>query len=299
MTLKKRGLGRGLNDLGLDQLLSEFDQPQPLKDSSLSMLAVDCLKPGKYQPRQDMNFEALQELADSIAEQGMIQPILVRQVSATSPYEYEILAGERRWRAAKMAGLMEVPVVVRLVEDQMAMIVGLIENIQRENLNAMEEAMAFDRLLNEFSLTHMQIAKSVGRSRSAVSNMLRLIALPKELKTMLSHGDIEMGHARALLPLEVAQQMQLANEVITQGLSVRETEQRVQQLQRQEKSKVQPSFVKHPDPDVLKLQENLSQKLNTKVQIKHNTRGKGTVVLHYSNMDDLERILQTDFMQGA
>ena len=203
MTLKKKGLGRGLNDLGLDQLLSEFDQPQSIKGTALTMLSVDKLKQGKYQPRQDMHFEALQELADSIAEQGVIQPILARQTSATSPDEYEILAGERRWRAAKMAGLMEVPVVIRPVEDQTAMIMGLIENIQRENLNAMEEAQAFGRLLDEFGLTHEQIAKSVGRSRSAVSNILRLLGLPQELKTLLAHGDIEMGHARALLSFYV------------------------------------------------------------------------------------------------
>ena len=290
MTVKKRGLGRGLNDLGLDQLLSEFDQPEAKKGHHLSMMAVDALQPGQYQPRRDMNFEALQELADSIADQGVIQPILVRSIASN---QYEILAGERRWRAAKMAGLMEIPVLIRQVEDQTAMIMGLIENIQRENLNAMEEANALARLLNEFGLTHEQVAKSVGRSRSAVSNILRLLALPQELKIMVEHGDIEMGHARALLPLEKALQIQLANEVVAQGLSVRATEHRVQQVQKKSLADEpeQTVYSAGPDPDVLKLQEKLCEQMNTTVKIKHNKKGKGSIVLHYKDMAELDRLL--------
>ncbi len=291
MSGQKRGLGRGLNDLGLDQLLSDFDTKSGAGANLLMSLSVDALQPGKYQPRRDMNYEALQELANSIAEQGVIQPILVRSVSTTSPDTYEILAGERRWRAAKMAGLLEVPVVIKQVEDETAMVMSLIENIQRENLNVMEEARALSRLLSEFGLTHEQIAQSIGRSRASVSNLLRLLSLNADLQTMVEHGDLDMGHARALLALAEDQQMVVANEVVANSLSVRGTELLVRKYQEGAHDHQPATFKPQPDPDVLRLEERLSQNMATKVKIKHNAQGKGRIVLHYKTLEDLDRLL--------
>jgi ParB family transcriptional regulator, chromosome partitioning protein len=291
MSVKKRGLGRGLNDLGLDELLSDFGHDASSSGHQLMNVSVDCLQPGKYQPREDMNYEALQDLSNSIAEQGVIQPLLVRQVSASEPGQYEILAGERRWRASKMAGLLEVPVVVKQVGDETAMLVSLIENIQRENLNVMEEARALDRLLTEFGLTHDQIAQSVGRSRTSVTNLLRLLSLGKELQTMVEHGDLDMGHARALLGLDADKQMTAAKEVISKGLSVRDTEQLVRKMQHED-CPVPKTFKPQADPDLIRLQEHLSQRMVAKVKISHNNQGRGKIVLHYKDLDDLDRLLQ-------
>lgn len=298
MSLKKggsnnRGLGRGLNDLGLDELLSDFggehvaNEPMDQNSTTLRHIPVDYLQPGEYQPRKDMNQEALQELSSSIAEQGVIQPILVRPVGHD---QFEILAGERRWRAAQLAGLDEVPVVVKQVGNETAMVMSLIENIQRENLNAMEEAQALGRLLSEFGLTHEQIAQAIGRSRAAVTNLLRLLSLDQEVKTMVEHGDLDMGHARALLPLEPEQQVKAANEMVAKGLSVREAETLVKRMQQGDIQS--PKFTPQPDPDLIRLEEHLSQKMRAKVSVTHNAKGRGKIVLHYQDLDELDRLLQ-------
>lgn len=297
MVVKKRGLGRGLNELlaaarpATAAVTAESSATQtpvaPVAERELHTLPVDLMQRGKYQPRVDMHPESLEELASSIRAQGLVQPIVVRPIGGG---RYEIIAGERRWRASQMAGLQEVPVVVRDVPDQAAMAMALIENIQRENLNPIEEARALQRLILEFSLTHQETADAVGRSRAAVSNLLRLLELHDEVRTLLEHGDIEMGHARALLALTGEEQRAAARKVVAQGLSVRETERLVKQLQA-EAAVVAKAAKTTVDPDIQRLEQFLSENLATQVQIKHGAKGKGQLVISYNSLDELDGVL--------
>lgn len=294
MVVKKRGLGRGLNELlaaarpaTVTAAAEVVATTSPAVAREIHALPVDLMQRGKYQPRVDMHPESLEELANSIRAQGLVQPIVVRPIGGG---RYEIIAGERRWRASQMAGLQEVPVVVRDVPDQAAMAMALIENIQREDLNPIEEARALQRLILEFSLTHQEAADAVGRSRAAVSNLLRLLELPDEVKTMLEHGDIEMGHARALLALTGEDQRAAAHKVVAQGLSVRETERLVKQLQA-ETAVVAKAAKVSVDPDIQRLEQFLSENLATQVQIKHGPKGKGQLVISYNSLDELDGVL--------
>lgn len=291
MVTKKRGLGRGLDAL-LGNLEPAPSPPpagtaKPPQDSELRHLPVDLIRRGKYQPRVDMHTESLQDLADSIRAQGVVQPIVVKP---DGKGEYEIIAGERRWRAAQLAGLQDIPAVVRDVSDKAAMAMALIENIQRENLNPMEEANALQRLIKEFDLTHQEVAEAVGRSRVAVSNLLRLLDLHDDLKRMLEHRELEMGHARALLALKGAAQSAAARQVVSKGLSVRETESLVRRLLAGGGT---PAPVKKTglDPDIRRLQEDLSEKLGAGVEVQHGAKGKGKLVIQYNSLDELEGIL--------
>jgi len=287
MATKKRGLGRGLNELlaGSKPAATGAASTGPEKEA-LKNLPIELMQRGKYQPRVDMHPETLQELADSIKAQGVVQPIVVRPIGND---RYEIIAGERRWRASQMAGLQDVPCVVRDVPDQAAMAMALIENIQRENLNPMEEARALQRLIKEFELTHQQTAEAVGRSRAAVSNLLRLLDLEDDVRKMVEHGDLEMGHARALLALSGKAQLEAARTVVAEGLSVRETERLVKRLQ--EPAKPKSTATKSQDPNIRKLEQTLSETLAAKVDIKHGNKGKGQVVIHYNSLDELDGIL--------
>lgn len=275
----KRGLGRGL-----DALLSQSATSEGKKTASV--LPIDLLQRGKYQPRTEFNSAQLQELADSISAQGIIQPIIVRSIGNN---QYEILAGERRWRAAQLAGLQDVSVVIKDVDDRSAIAISLIENIQREDLNPLDESEALQRLIDEFEMTHQQAADAVGRSRAAVSNLLRLLELSADVKDMLKTGKIEMGHGRALLALPVDQQETAAIKVSNRGLSVRATEALVKQLLKQKTVGVE---VKVKDPDVERLQQNISEKLGAKVNINHANSGVGKIVIHYSSLDELEGVLE-------
>lgn len=275
--MKVKGLGRGL-----DALLAGNDDSVKAGES-LQNLKVSALKPGKYQPRTRMDKESLAELAESIKAQGVMQPVLVRPVS---PGYYEIIAGERRWRAAQIAGLAEIPALVREVPDDAALAMSLIENIQRENLNPLEEAMGIQRLIKEFGMTHQVASQALGSSRSAVSNLLRLLNLPPPVQELLMQGKIDMGHGRALLSLSAATQIEIANLVVHKQLSVRETERLVHRIEH-------PAAKEPPkhDRDLLRLQENISTKLGAQVVINSRKKGKGTVVIHYSSLDQLEGIL--------
>lgn len=300
MATKKRGLGRGLNELlasakAAPVAVAELQAPDQLEGRAidagepgsaiLKKLPVDLMQRGKYQPRIDMHPESLQDLADSIKAQGVVQPIVVRPIDGK---RYEIIAGERRWRASQMAGLHEVPCIIREVPDQAAMAMALIENIQREDLNPMEEAGALQRLIQEFELTHQQTADAVGRSRAAVSNLLRLLDLEDEVKTMLENGDMEMGHARALLALGGEQQRNAARTVVAKGMSVRETEQLVRRLQAEPGEK---KVAGREDPDIRQLQEELSQRIGAAVKFQHGASGKGKLVIQYNSLDELDGIL--------
>jgi len=284
---KKRGLG----EKGLGALLkgSSIDPKKELsQESELKQLPIELLQRGKYQPRRDMDPEALDELAESIRQQGVMQPIIVRSVGEG---RYEIIAGERRWRASQLAGLDRVPALIREVEDDAAVAMALIENIQRENLNAMEEAMALQRLQVEFELTQAEVAEAVGKSRSTVTNLLRLIQLTDEVKVMLEHGDLEMGHGRAMLALKDEQQIQVARQVEQKSLSVRQTEALVRKFQ-EDQSRESTITTKLPvDPDVNRLQEDLSEKIGSAVTINHTLKGKGKLVIKYSSLDELDGIL--------
>ena len=298
MTDKKRGLGRGLEALlGQGTPRPAADAPAQPRDQ-LTHVPVDLLEKGRYQPRQDMREESLAELADSIRAQGVVQPIVVRPVgtpSATAPQRYEIIAGERRWRAAQMAGLADVPAVVRRVDDETAVAMALIENIQRENLNPLEEAVALSRLITEFELTHQQAAEAVGRSRVAVSNLLRLLELPDTVKTLVEQRQIEMGHARALLGLTNRRQLaEVAGLVAKKGLSVRDTEALVRRLlarlaagdsERSGRSGMER------DPDIKRLEGDLADKLGAKVELVQGAKGKGKLVISYHSLDELDGIL--------
>lgn len=283
MNSNKRGLGRGLNDLGLDQLLSSVGPSQTQTTEELRQLPIEFLQRGKYQPRKEMDPVPLQELAESIRSQGIIQPILARPLAHN---QYEIIAGERRWRAAQLAGLKEVPVVIRKIADESAIAMALIENIQRENLNAIEEAEALQRLIDEFTMTHDQVAKVVGKSRATISNLLRLLQLNFDVKTMVERGDLEMGHARALLALEGKSQTEAARIVVEKRLSVRETEALVKQTQNPPEKKT-----KHEDPDVLRLEHQLSDTLGSPVKIQHSPTGQGKILIKYNNLDEFDGIL--------
>jgi ParB family transcriptional regulator, chromosome partitioning protein len=256
------------------------------KKEDLRQLPIEILQRGRYQPRREMAAEALQELADSIRSHGVLQPIIVRNIEKDN---YEIIAGERRWRAAQLAGLTEIPVIIKNISDQATLAIALIENIQRENLNAVEEAIALQRLLDEFGMTHQQVAEAVGKSRTTVTNLLRLLNLVPEVKTLLEQKKIEMGHARALLALDSIKQIDAAQTIIRQNLSVRETERLVQSYQHP-KTKIKAGF-KIADPDISGLQKDISDKLGAKVLLQHNKHGKGKMVIHYNNLDQLDGIL--------
>jgi ParB family chromosome partitioning protein len=275
--MKLKGLGRGL-----DALLAGNDAQNKEQQSTLP---VADIQPGKYQPRTHMDSASLEELAASIRMQGLMQPILVRPVSDE---RYEIIAGERRWRAAQMAGLTEVSALIREIPDEAALAMALIENIQRENLNPLEEALGLQRLIDEFAMTHQQAADAVGRSRPAASNLLRLLQLAPPVQELLMRGEVDMGHARALLPLAGALQVQLAQRVVQKGLSVRETERLVQYALRPPKEQEPPK----PDRDVLRLQDELADLLGAQVAIRANQRGAGKVLIEFGDLDQLEGILQ-------
>ena len=273
-----RGLGRGL-----DALLSGNDETARPEDV-MRELRVEQLRPGKYQPRTHMDESALNELAASIKSQGVIQPILTRELEDGG---FEIIAGERRWRAAKLAGLSMVPVLVRKVEDNVALAMALIENIQRENLNPLEEAIGIQRLIDEFMMSHQTAADAVGRSRSATTNLLRLLKLPKLIQDMVMSGQLDMGHARALLGLEGADQITAANKIVADKLSVREAEKLVQHILNPPVTQTKPK----PDRDILNLQESLSEKMGTSVQIKIGSKGSGKLIIDYSDNDHLNELL--------
>jgi len=286
MADKKRGLGRGLDALlgmGAEQAVTEERSGDQLK-----LLPVDLIQRGEYQPRVDMKTESLQELADSITAQGVVQPIVVRPLEGSN--RFEIVAGERRWRASQLAGLHEIPALVRVMDDRTAMSVALIENIQRAQLNPLEEANALNRLLNEFDMTHQDVAEAVGRSRAAVSNLLRLRELDDEVKTYIESGELEMGHARALASLPAETQRKAARQVVANGLSVRSTEALVRSLREIAPDEAKDSE-KKIDPDIKRLQESLSEQLGAEVTIRHRKNGRGMLAINYTSLDELDGIL--------
>ena len=309
MAIKKRGLGRGLDALlgtgnsGSEQQKTQVGgsaspeapaevsiQPDTQvhsgdENNTLKYLPVEFIQPGKYQPRLDMRPESLEELASSIRAQGVMQPIVVRSISSN---KYEIVAGERRWRACQLAGLDKIPVIIKQVADEAAIAMALIENIQRENLNPIEEAMALQRLIEEFELTQQEAADAVGKSRTTVTNLLRLMSLNPDVRRLVEHGDLEMGHARALLSLPFEKQVEVARMVTGKELSVRQTEALVRRLQ-STKGKKAPSG--KLDPDIRHLQDNLAEKLGTQVMIQHTAKGKGKLILKYNSLDQLDGIL--------
>jgi ParB family chromosome partitioning protein len=280
MAVKKRGLNRGL-----DALLGNVPDQDEQGEHQLLTLPIEYMQRGKFQPRKDMDAEKLQELAESITAQGIIQPIVVRKLASE---KYEIVAGERRWRAAQLAGLQQVPVVIKEIDDRAAMAIALIENIQRENLNPLEEADALKRLLDEFVMTHQQVADAVGKSRTTVTNLLRLIELQPEVKKLLIGRQLEMGHARALLPLEGLKQVIVANKIAKEGLTVRAAERLVKESQLEAKA----PRVREIDKDTLLLQEDLTAKLGAKVVIEHKESGAGKLVIAYSSLEELDGILE-------
>ena len=303
MNFKKRGLGRGLSDLGLGALLGDMQAPataidtpaipapaapennHEVIDGQLKMLPITVLVPGQYQPRKLMAPEALEELANSIRQQGVIQPIVVRPIENN---RYEIIAGERRWRAAQLAELQYVPAIVRSISNENAMIMALIENIQRRDLNAIEEAAALNRLLSEFNMTHQQVAEAVGKSRTNVTNLLRLLNLSEDVRVLVEQGQLEMGHARALLTLSADQQTHAANVIVARGFSVRETEEYIRRLSAPQKS---TSFVSH-DVVTHPAQEKLSERLSTSVSVTQNAKGRGKITIHFRNEKELEGLLE-------
>ncbi len=293
MPPKHKGLGLGLETLLSTSQKNSNKQAASIDDgqeSELQDLPIEFLAPGKYQPRKDMAAEALDELAASIKAQGIIQPIVVR---LTSKDNYEIIAGERRWRAAQLAKLETVPCLVKEIEDNAAIAMSLIENIQREDLNAMEEAQALERLLTEFSLTHQEVAEAVGKSRTTVTNILRLNGLEPSVKRLVEHGDIDMGHARALLAVEGSDQSMLGKQVAEKSMTVRETENLVKKFleadQNKETATDSPST--SLDPDVKRLANSLTDKFGAPVKIAHNKKGKGKVTIEFSSLDQLDGIL--------
>ncbi|MHA7811051.1 MAG: ParB/RepB/Spo0J family partition protein [Marinobacter adhaerens] len=287
MAAKKRGLG----ERGLGALLagSKVNLDQELKDhdGELREVPIDLIQRGRYQPRRDMDPAALQELADSIRQQGVMQPVVVRPIAEG---RYELIAGERRWRATQMAGLDSIPAIIRDVPDEAAIAMALIENIQRENLNPIEEAFALQRLQDEFGLTQAQVAEAVGKSRTTITNLLRLIGLSEDVRIMLEHGDLEMGHGRAMLTLAPELQMQVAKQVVAKSLSVRQTEALVRRVQQEiPDSKSRKKGV--VDPNIRALQDDLAERLGARVSIDHGQRGKGKLVIEYSSLDELDGIL--------
>jgi ParB family chromosome partitioning protein len=297
----KKKLGKGLDALlssGSTQTMASLlgkpkeasaqasSQPTAAKDGDLRNIPVDLIQRGKYQPRTDMHEEALEELANSIQKQGVMQPIVVRPISAD---KFEIIAGERRWRATQLAGLDTIPAIIKPVGDEAAIAMALIENIQRENLNPIEEAMALKRLQDEFELTQQEVADAVGKSRATVTNLIRLMGLNIDVRRMLEHGDLEMGHARALLALPHEQQSQAARTVSGRGLSVRQTEALVRRLTQEAASGGKQETP--VDPDIKSLEDSLADKLGAKVLIQHSAKGKGKLVVKYNSLDELDGIL--------
>lgn len=282
----KRGLGRGLGELlsqtGSSSAHSSDSPPQ----RSPTRIAIEKLKPSRFQPRRDFDEDSLYELSQSIRAHGIIQPIAVR---ATDTDEYEIIAGERRWRAAQMARLENVPVVIHAISDDDAMAFALIENIQRQDLNAIEQALAIKRLLDEFSMTHQQLAETLGKSRTSITNLLRLLQLHDQVKLFLERGDIEVGHAKLLVTLAEDLQLRIAQQVVAQGLSVRATEKLIQNLAKPESEPVGSDI---EDADLARLTRELSEKLCTKVNIKHKKNGAGSIVIHYYSLDELDGLLE-------
>lgn len=288
MTMKKaKGLGRGLDALLGDTL--DVDTPAAPAGTP-SLMSVSLLKAGKYQPRTRMDEGALNELAASIREQGLLQPILIRPITSDDGKQYEIIAGERRFRAAQIAGLTEVPVLVKEVDDQTTAAMALIENMQREDLNPLEEAQGIHRLITDFHFTHEQAATAVGRSRSAVSNLLRLLNLAQPVQTMLMAGDIDMGHARALLATDAATQITLANEIVMKRMTVRDAEKLVTRSAEQDKPG-KAGTEKEKSCDVARLEEELSDLLATTVSIKANAKNKGQLVIHFNDLDMLDGVI--------
>ncbi len=293
MAAKKRGLGRGLDALlsaGVEPVTTDSAEPADTSaraESDLKDVPVDLIQRGKYQPRRDMDQDALEELAASIRAQGVMQPIVLRSIG---PGKYEIIAGERRWRATQLAGLDTIPAVIREVPDEAAVAMALIENIQREDLNPIEEAMALQRLQQEFELTQQELAEAVGKSRSTVTNLLRLMNLRDDVRRLLEHGDLEMGHAKALLSLPEDEQSAAAHTVVGKGFSVRQTEALVRSLV---SARAKPNTEKPGlDPNVRALQDELSEKLGTRVQIQASAKGKGKLVLPFNSLDELDGILK-------
>ena len=285
MAVKKRGLGRGLDALLGGATANTLQKAAVQADvSELQHLTLDCIQRGKYQPRGDMDPSSLEELAQSIKAQGVMQPIVVRLIATN---QYEIIAGERRWRASKLAGLATIPALVRNVSDEAAIAMALIENIQREDLNPVEEAIALQRLQKEFELTQQEVANAVGKSRASIANLLRLIGLPDEIKTLLAHGDLEMGQARALLVLPADQQVEAARQVVAKAFTVRQTEALVRNMQTPKPAKETPAL----DPDVKRLEQKLAERLGTQVQIKHGQKGKGQLVIRYGTLEELQGVL--------
>ena len=278
MAKPKGGLGRGLDSL----IANNLDNGS---DDRLTSVAISDIRPGRYQPRVQMNDDALQELAESIKAQGVIQPVIVREQGLNG---YELIAGERRWRASQIAGLTEIPVVIKSITDEAALAMGLIENIQRENLNPIEEAQGLKRLVDEFGLTHETVAKAVGRSRSSISNSLRLLALPEPVQDLLYARHLEMGHARALLTLPVVQQLDLAQKAVKNGWSVREVERRSQMAQ-QEKQVIKTKAI---HPDILRLNDVLTEKLGVNAEIQTPNQKKGKIILHFDSPETLENLLR-------
>ena len=292
MNTKKR-LGRGL-----DALLSGANHQNPTTNQSktndqLSRIPIEQLQRGRYQPRSDMRQETLDELANSIQSQGIVQPLVVRQLftNENAEIKYEIIAGERRWRAAQIAGLAEVPVVIKDIPDSDAIAMSLIENIQRENLNPLEEALALDRLIREFELTHQEAADAVGRSRASVSNLLRLIELPEKVAALLISRKIDMGHARAILSLKDPHlHSKISQEIIKKGLSVRATEKLIRKLSAKEDNKKR-NLIKSSNPDIQRLELSISEKLGAKLNIDHKAKGNGRIIIRYNSLDELEGII--------
>ncbi|GLS28221.1 ParB/RepB/Spo0J family partition protein [Marinibactrum halimedae] len=294
MAARRKGLGRGLDALlggisdkaeSTNEAIAAVTSPTPDNNGKLVELPVEFIERGKYQPRRDMNPEALEELAESIRVQGVMQPIVVRPIAES---RYEIIAGERRWRATQLAELDKIPAIIRDVPDEAAIAMALIENIQREDLNPVEEAIALKRLQDEFELTHQEVAEAVGKSRTTVTNLLRLLSLTDDVRKLLEHGDIEMGHARCLLTLGALAQREIASQITSKGLSVRQTEALVRRIQ-QEESK--PKEEKNTNPDIHHLEEGLSAKVGVPVSVQHSASGKGRLILKYNNLDELDGIL--------
>jgi len=289
MAKKKRGLNRGLDALlgaaGANKV-EEITNPSVEDNKALKELDIDLIQRGIYQPRVHFNDEALQELSDSIKAQGVVQPIVVRPIAAG---RYEIIAGERRWRASQLAGLQQIPAVIKDIDDKTTAAVSLIENIQREDLNPIEESRALQRLIDEFGLTHQEVADTVGRSRASVTNLLRLQELRSEVIDFLDKGEIGMGHARALLTLTSDQQLHLAKTVIKKGMSVRETEAAARKLLNPPEKKTTTAAV---DPNIEHLENTISEKLSAKVHFKHGKNGKGQMVISYNSLDELDGILE-------
>ncbi|MCL6268568.1 ParB/RepB/Spo0J family partition protein [Sansalvadorimonas sp. 2012CJ34-2] len=294
---RKKALGKGLGTLlqsaRVAEEIEQLQQPttielQTVRDRMLREVPVEHIQRGRYQPRRDMSPEALEELASSIRKQGVMQPIVIRPVGGNGEEKYEIIAGERRWRATQLAGLDKIPAVIREVSDESAIAMALIENIQREDLNAIEEAMALARLKEEFDLTQQEVAEAVGKSRVTVTNLLRLLTLREDVRKMLEYGDIEAGHAKAILGLDGAKQLEAARTVVAKCLSVRQTEALVRRIQQED---IAPEEQKRVDPNIQNLEEDLSKKVGAKVSIRHTAKGKGKLVISYNTLDELDGVL--------